>query len=277
MTKATWLGAAVMLAGITLAAACGHRDVVGQSSARLVAPVDSAGFGMTNASSIFQMNEPSGDFVDDRTFVVGANDTNSERAWFVSTDNGHTFDRQCSFDGTVLGGTLPCSKVPDPSPVPKDADGNNIWHWAHDPVVRADGKGNVVYLGLGDGTSDHSDGLYVAASVSSNGAASWDSTVLVNDAGCGSSGFSEAVDQPNAVFDLRPTHRRCGWSFATLLPERGPLRAPACDGASWKRTRRTRRRSAGSKTPATSTVSETAASRCFRTRLAFGSRLETGC
>ena len=54
---------------------------------------------------------------------------------------------------------------------------------------------------LGNPTSDGSAANFVFASVSSNGGASFDSTVIVNDSGCGVSGSPREVDQPNAVFD----------------------------------------------------------------------------
>lgn len=194
MTKCTW----TLWLGIFAAFACSKSktESIAASSAQIVAGVDDAGVGHTGLGpNGVQKQEPSADFIDSRTLVVGFNIPN-DQGWAVSHDLGHSFTQQCSFGGANLldGGACP--------PVPPPPGGTLPWQWSGDPVVRADGRGNLVYLSLGDPTTDQDAAHFIVAAVSSNGAASFASSVLVNDAGCGSSGVSPAVDQPNATFDF---------------------------------------------------------------------------
>jgi len=199
---------ALVLATLDLVSCSRSKDgQVAQSSAQLLAARDDAGIGSTIVGTPVQ--EPSGDFVTDRagglSLVVGFNGGGGGQSWAVSTDLGHSFSRQCGFDGTSLLGDagLSCTAVPIPnSPaIPTGADGGEVFGWSGDPTVRADGKGSFVYVSLANPTSDRAFGTLVAAAVSSNGGMSFDSSTIVNDIGCGHGGISQAVDQPNAVFD----------------------------------------------------------------------------
>ncbi len=192
--------AAAIVAGCLLMLACSRRseDPIAQSSARLIAPQNDAGVGATSSGKFKQ--EPSGAFPTLRSLVVGFNPPGgpggSLSGWAVSNDFGLSFDRECDFTGKDLsdGGGLLCTSVPIPvnSHIPTGADGGERWNWGGDPTVVADGLGNLAYVGLGNGTT------FVFVSVSQNAGASFDSTVIANDVGCGNG----VQDQPNAIFDV---------------------------------------------------------------------------
>ncbi len=177
-------------------------ETVARSSAAIT-PENDAGAGTTVAGRSTQ--EPSGAFANARALVVGFN-TNinnvQSQGWAVSNDFGLSFQRQCDFNGTSLlaaDAGPSCAPVPIPvnSHIPTGSDGGEIWKWAGDPTVVADGRGDVAYVSMGNPSVGASGADFVAVAVSQNGGGSWDSTVIANDTGCGNG----VQDQPNAVFD----------------------------------------------------------------------------
>ena len=167
-----WILLAFGLSLVAISCSRTKDGVIAQSHTPLLSTLDDAGVGAT--SSNFSEQEPSGDFASDRAFVIGFG-TNGQggQGWAVSTDQGHSFGQQCGFDGTNLLGDAgrTCTSVPIPnSPaIPTGADGGEVFGWSGDPTVRADGKGNVVYVSLANPTSNKAFGTLVAAAVSSNG------------------------------------------------------------------------------------------------------------
>src|SRR5262249_284444 len=133
-----FVAAAVAVAGTACAfASCApKRDTsIGATRSKLVAPYDAA-TGLTPPAK----QEPSGAFGSPTNFVIGFNTRSpAEQGWALSTDNGATFALQCDFLGVNLidGGTCPVV----PSPVAGGV-------WAGDPIVVADGLGNIVYVSM---------------------------------------------------------------------------------------------------------------------------------
>jgi len=159
-----------------------------------------------SSSTFAATQEPHAAFANPRTLVGGFNGNvlaKAARGWFVASVAGNsiTVTRICDLLGANATGFPACTKINTAS-VP------GFQGWGGDPTMVADGKGNVVMIGLAD-TNNKSEGVggsdgeeLVVAAVSTDAGTTFDGATVVNFPGvspCDAVGYVQ--DMPNAVFD----------------------------------------------------------------------------